>query len=68
MELGLMTLRGACSPHFNGKVERSHRTDKDELYQQLSYGDDVYLEKTLAVWEHFPSSETVYNPTVRLAG
>ena len=38
---------------LNGKVERSHRTDKDEFYQLLTYRDDVDLEKKLAVWEHF---------------
>jgi hypothetical protein len=34
-------------------VERSHRTDKDEFYQLLSYRDDVDLNKKLAVWERF---------------
>ena len=38
---------------LNGKVERSHRTDKDEFYQLLTYKDDVDLEKKLAVWERF---------------
>ena len=38
---------------LNGKVERSHRTDKDEFYQLLTYRDDVNLEKKLTVWEHF---------------
>ncbi len=31
------------TPQLNGKVERSHRTDKD----------DVDLEEKLAVWERF---------------
>ena len=31
------------TPQLNGKVERSHRSDKD----------DVDLEKKLAVWERF---------------
>jgi transposase InsO family protein len=39
------------TPQLNGKVERSHRTDKDELYQLLTYRDDVNLEKKLAEWE-----------------
>ncbi len=43
----------ARTPQLNGKVERSHRTDKDEFYQLLTYKDDVDLEKKLAVWEHF---------------
>jgi transposase InsO family protein len=41
------------TPQLNGKVERSHRTDKDEFYQLLTYRDDVGLEKKLAVWERF---------------
>jgi transposase InsO family protein len=41
------------SPQLNGKVERSHRTDKDEFYQLLTYRDDVDLNKKLAVWERF---------------
>jgi transposase InsO family protein len=38
---------------LNGKVERSHRTDKDEFYQLLTYRDDVDLKKKLAAWEKF---------------
>ena len=41
------------SPHLNGKVERSHRTDQQEFYQLLSYTDDVDLNKKLEHWEHF---------------
>ncbi len=41
------------TPQLNGKVERSHRTDKDEFYQLLTYKDDVDLEKKLAAWERF---------------
>jgi transposase InsO family protein len=41
------------TPQLNGKVERSHRTDKDEFYQLLTYRDDVDLEKKLAEWERF---------------
>ncbi len=41
------------SPQLNGKVERSHRTDKEEFYQLLTYTDDVDLNKKLAVWEQF---------------
>jgi transposase InsO family protein len=37
----------------NGKVERSHRSDKEEFYQLLTYTDDVDLNKKLAEWEHF---------------
>jgi len=38
---------------LNGKVERSHRTDKDEFYQLLTYRDDVDLDKKLEAWENF---------------
>lgn len=41
------------SPQLNGKVERSHRSDKDEFYQLLTYTDDVDLNKKLAEWERF---------------
>jgi transposase InsO family protein len=38
---------------LNGKVERSHRADKDGFYQLPTYRDDVDLKKKLAEWEHF---------------
>ncbi len=41
------------TPRLNGKVERSHRTDKDEFYQLLSYTDDVDLNEKLDKWEFF---------------
>ena len=41
------------TPQLNGKVERSHRTDKDEFDQLLTYQGDVDLEEKLAVWERF---------------
>ena len=41
------------SPHLNGKVERSHRTDQTEFYQLLTYTDDVDLNEKLEVWENF---------------
>ena len=41
------------SPQLNGKVERSHRTDREEFYQLLTYKDDVDLERKLASWEDF---------------
>ncbi len=40
-------------PQLNGKVERSHRTDKDEFYQLLTYTDDVDLNDKLKAWEQF---------------
>jgi transposase InsO family protein len=42
-----------ASPNLNGKVERSHLTDKREFYQLLSYKGDVDLEAKLAEWEAF---------------
>ena len=41
------------SPQLNGKVERSHRSDKEEFYQLLTYTDDVDLNMKLAEWEKF---------------
>lgn len=41
------------SPQLNGKVERSHRTDKEEFYQFLTYTDDVDLTSKIAAWEDF---------------
>ncbi len=41
------------TPQLNGKVERSHRTDKQEFYQLLTYKGNVDLEKKLAEWENF---------------
>ena len=37
----------ARTPQLNGKVERSHRTDKQEFYQLLSYTGDVDLNQKL---------------------
>jgi transposase InsO family protein len=41
------------TPQLNGKVERSHRTDKTEFYQLLTYTDDVDLNSKLQAWENF---------------
>ena len=41
------------SPNLNGKVERSHRTDKQEFYQFLDYTDDVNLKDKIMEWENF---------------
>ena len=41
------------TPQLNGKVERSHRTDKQEFYRLLTYKDDVDLEAKLEEWENF---------------
>ena len=42
-----------ASPHLNGKVERSHLTDKTEFYQLLKYKGDRNLNKQLGEWEKF---------------
>lgn len=41
------------TPQLNGKVERSHLTDKKEFYQLLDYTDDVDLNQKLVQWENF---------------
>lgn len=41
------------TPRLNGKVERSHLTDKQEFYQLLSYKNDVDLNAKLKEWENF---------------
>ena len=41
------------TPRLNGKVERSHLTDKKEFYQLIDYKDDVDLQEKLAEWEAF---------------
>jgi transposase InsO family protein len=46
---------------LNGKVERSHRTDKDEFYQLLTYHDDLDLEKKPADWERFYNHERTHH-------
>ena len=48
-----MTRTKPASPHPNGKVERSHLIDKQELYQLLSYTGDRNLKRQLAEWEAF---------------
>jgi len=41
------------TPKHNGKVERSHKADKMESYQLLTYKDDADLNAKLAEWEIF---------------
>jgi len=41
------------TPRLNGKVERSHSTDKTEFYQLLTYTDDIDLNNKLKTWEDF---------------
>lgn len=42
-----------ASPHLNGKVERSHLSDKQEFYQLLNYTGDRDLKQQLKEWENF---------------
>lgn len=42
------------TPHLNGKIERSQKTDKAEFYSLLNLKDpNLPLEKLVAEWEHF---------------
>lgn len=42
------------TPHLNGKIERSQKTDKAEFYSLLNLKDlSLPLEKLLSEWEHF---------------
>lgn len=41
------------TPRLNGKVERSHGSDKTEFYQLIEYKDDVDLAAKLSEWEIF---------------
>ena len=53
-ELGLIHVYiKPASPNLNGKVERSHLTDKREFYQLLDYKGDVDLRQKLAQWEDY---------------
>lgn len=40
------------SPHLNGKVERSQRTDLEEFYSTVDL-DDPQLENKLQDWQHY---------------
>jgi len=42
-----------ASPHLNGKVERSHRTDKQEFWQLVDYVDDIDIKAKLKEWENY---------------
>ena len=42
----------ARTPQLNGKVERSHGTDKQAVYQLLTYTGDVDLNEKLVEWEN----------------
>lgn len=54
-----------ATPRLNGKVERSHNSDKEEFYQLLDYKGDIDLRKKLKVWENFYN---YYRPHGGLSG
>lgn len=54
-----------ASSHLNGKVERSHLTDKQEFYQLVEYTDDIDILKKLEEWEIFYNC---YRPNAALKG
>jgi transposase-like protein len=41
------------SPHLNGKVERSQRTDKEEFYSTIKLDLHELQTKTLPEWQHY---------------
>lgn len=41
------------SPHLNGKVERSQRTDKEEFYSTANLDLDELQSHTLPEWQHY---------------
>jgi len=42
-----------ASPHLNGKVERSQKTDLEEFYAMTELGDFDLLREKLAEWQFF---------------
>lgn len=41
------------SPHLNGKVERSQRTDKEEFYSTVNLELEELKNETLPEWQHY---------------
>ena len=41
------------TPRLNGKVERSHRIDKDEFYSAIEFKGDADLQVKLKKWQDF---------------
>ncbi len=58
------------SPHLNGKVERSHKTDAQEFYQLIDYTDDIDIRKKLQEWESFYNRQAYlcHRPNAALNG
>lgn len=53
------------SPHLNGKVERSHKTDATEFWQLIDYTDDIDIAAKLKEWENYYN---YHRPHSALAG
>lgn len=41
------------SPHLNGKVERSQRSDKEEFYSTTKLDLHEFQTETLPEWQHY---------------
>ena len=57
-ELGL--IHGKCrprSPWQNGIIERSHRTDNEELFNQMRFADSEERRYMLKLWEYHYNCE-----------
>ena len=52
---------------LNGKIERSHKSNQQELGQLLSYKDDIGLEARLAKWERFYNFAKPPGAAIRMA-
>lgn len=42
-----------ASPHLNGKVERSHRIDKEEFYSTANLDLEELQNHILPAWQHY---------------
>lgn len=42
-----------ASPHLNGKVERSQKTDKTEFYATIDINNSKDIDSLLAEWQHY---------------
>lgn len=49
-----------ASPHLNGKVERSQKTDLDEFYSEIDIADSN-IDNLLAEWEEYYNTKRSYS-------
>ncbi len=47
-----LTLDFPCTPRHNGKVERSHRSDSESFYKNLSFTSFEDLKEQMAAWNN----------------